>query len=90
MFVILGRYLPPTGLQAPSRWGDEEVLEQLFAGEAAAIEVTRRTFSFRYASAQHFVATFRTWYGPVKKAFAALSEEAGVRSNRICWHCSNR
>ena len=31
-----------------------------------------RTFSFRYRSAAHFVDVFRTWYGPVHKAFASL------------------
>jgi len=27
---------------------------------------------FRYRSAAHWVEVFRTWYGPVLKAFAAL------------------
>ena len=34
-----------------------------------------RTFVFRYASADHFVAFFRRWYGPTHKAFASLSPE---------------
>ena len=29
-------------------------------------------FNFRYRSAAHFIDVFRTWYGPVHKAFAAL------------------
>ena len=29
-------------------------------------------FNFRYRSAPHFIEVFRTWYGPVHKAFAAL------------------
>ena len=32
----------------------------------------RRHFNFRYRSAAHFIDVFRTWYGPVHKAFAAL------------------
>ncbi len=39
------------------------------------VQVMRRTFNFRYRSAAHFIDTFRTWYGPVHKAFAALSPE---------------
>ena len=31
-----------------------------------------RTFAFRYRSAAHFIEVFRTWYGPMHKAFAAL------------------
>jgi hypothetical protein len=40
--------------------------------------VTRRFFNFRYRSAAHFIDVFRTWYGPVHKAFAALSTEAAI------------
>ena len=32
-------------------------------------------FNFRYRSAAHFIDVFRTWYGPVHKAFAALPPE---------------
>ena len=31
-----------------------------------------RTSNFRDRSAAHFIDVFRTWYGPVHKAFAAL------------------
>ena len=31
-----------------------------------------RVFNFRYRSAAHFIEVFRSWYGPVHKAFAAL------------------
>ena len=33
-------------------------------------------FNFRYRSAAHFIEVFRTWYGPVHKAFAALPADA--------------
>jgi hypothetical protein len=47
-------------------------LQTLFGEQAARIAVTRRHFNFRYRSAAHFIEVFRTWYGPVHKAFAAL------------------
>ena len=73
MFKVLGRQLPPpAGLQAPSLWGVESHLDTLFGGYAARIQVTPRSFNFRYRSAAHFVDVFRQWYGPVHKAFAAL------------------
>lgn len=31
-----------------------------------------------YRSAAHFIEIFRTWYGPVHKAFATLSPEAAL------------
>jgi AcrR family transcriptional regulator len=47
----------------------------MFGDSAASIAVTKRMFNFRYRSAAHFVEVFRTWYGPVHKAFAALPED---------------
>ena len=37
--------------------------------------MTQKDFNFRYRSAAHFIEVFRTWYGPVHKAFAALPTE---------------
>jgi SAM-dependent methyltransferase len=73
LFKTLGRHLPPpAGVQPPSLWGVEAHLHSLFGPSAAGISVTRRLFNFRYRSAPHFIDVFRTWYGPVHKAFAAL------------------
>jgi hypothetical protein len=46
------------------------------------LQVTRRFFNFRYRSAAHFIDTFRTWYGPVHKAFAALPADAAAAFER--------
>lgn len=80
MFKVLGRQLPPpAGVQPPSLWGVESHLQSLFGAQASAIEVTPRIFNFRYRSAAHFIDVFRTWYGPVHKAFAALpADKAAV------------
>ncbi|MDN7141251.1 class I SAM-dependent methyltransferase [Pseudomonas sp. JQ170] len=73
MFKTLGRHVPPpAGAQPPSRWGDEEQLRSLFADTLGKITVSRQQFNFRYRSAAHFIEVFRTWYGPVHKAFASL------------------
>ena len=80
MFKILGRQLPPpAGLQPPSLWGVEAHLRTLFGAQAGAIAVTPRLFNFRYRLAAHFIEVFRTWYGPVHKAFGALpADKAAV------------
>jgi hypothetical protein len=44
--------------------------------------VTTRTFNFRYRSAAHFIDVFRTWYGPVHKAFATLPATQGAALER--------
>jgi len=79
MFGILGRYVaPPAGLQPPSRWGDVAHLEALFDGSIGSLQVTQREFHFRYRSAEHFVDVFRSWYGPVHKAFLALPDDGAA------------
>ncbi|MEQ1683346.1 MAG: class I SAM-dependent methyltransferase [Burkholderiaceae bacterium] len=73
LFKTLGKQIPPPpGVQPPSLWGVESHLRSLFGDSAAQIAVTPRLFNFRYRSAAHFIDVFRTWYGPVHKAFLAL------------------
>ena len=76
MFKVIGRHVPPpAGVAAPSQWGTEEHLDELFRASASDIHTTYRDFVFRYRSARHWIDVFRTWYGPMQKAFAALPEE---------------
>jgi SAM-dependent methyltransferase len=83
LFKVLGRHLPPpAGVQPPSLWGVESHLRSLFGERADAITVTRREFNFRYRSAAHFIDVFRTWYGPVHKAFAALPADSAKALER--------
>jgi SAM-dependent methyltransferase len=73
MFRVLGRHVPPpAGLASPALWGVASHLHSLFGADAASIAVIPRRFTFRYRSAAHFLSVFRTWYGPVHRAFAAL------------------
>jgi hypothetical protein len=79
VFRTLGRHLPPPpGAQAPAAWGSEAHLHALFGETASRIVATPKTFCFRYRSPAHFVDVFRTWYGPVHKAFAALPADAAA------------
>lgn len=73
LFKIMGRRVPPpAGVRPPSSWGTEERLHELLEGRIAAFDAQRRHFVFRYRSAEHWLDSFRTWYGPIHKAFAAL------------------
>jgi ubiquinone/menaquinone biosynthesis C-methylase UbiE len=83
LFAVVGRHVPPpAGLTPPSRWGVEEHMEQLFRSSASEIRTTKRHFVFRYRSAEHWIDVFRTWYGPVHKAFAALGADAAREFER--------
>lgn len=75
MFKVLGGHVaPPKGVSSPARWGNPEWIEDTFAGRATAVTTKARTFVFRYRSPDHFVHFFRTYYGPIHKAFLALDE----------------
>ncbi|KAA0255610.1 MAG: class I SAM-dependent methyltransferase [Acidobacteria bacterium] len=63
---------PPAGLASPMAWGSEARLAELFGGRVSEIRSTRRTYAFRFRSAEHWVEFFRAFYGPTQKAFAAL------------------
>jgi hypothetical protein len=65
-------------VQPPSLWGTEAHLRELFGSTAAKIDATPRLFNFRYRSAAHFIDVFRTWYGPVHKAFGALPTDGAA------------
>jgi SAM-dependent methyltransferase len=73
LFKTIGKHVPPpAGVKPPALWGTRERLDELFQPHAAAIRCTPRGFVFRYRSPEHWLDVFRTWYGPVLKAFAAL------------------
>jgi hypothetical protein len=44
----------------------------MFGTGASWIKTEPRHFNFCYRSAQHFIQVFKTYYGPMLKAFAAL------------------
>lgn len=76
LFKIIGRYLPPpAGVRSPALWGTRSRLEELFAAGAKDIQISEKTFAFRYHSPGHWLEVFRTYYGPLHKAFAALDRE---------------
>lgn len=76
LFRLIGRYIPPAaGIKSPSLWGTEERLRELFGERIDALETERRNFVFRYRSPQHWFDTFRTYYGPMQKAFMAVGAD---------------
>jgi len=75
LFRAVAAYVPPVpGVQSPLLWGTDAHIQNLFKG-ASTIRHTVQQFPFRYRSAEHFVDVFRSYYGPVHKAFAALDSE---------------
>ena len=76
LFKTLGGHVaPPPGVKSPALWGSKTWIEENFGDQASSITVTQRNFVFRYQSPDHFVDFFRTFYGPVHKAFLALDSD---------------
>jgi ubiquinone/menaquinone biosynthesis C-methylase UbiE len=85
VFKTLGKYLPPpAGVKSPALWGTPARLDEMF-GAQAEIAAEPRMFVFRYRSAEHWLDVFKTFYGPMLKAFAALdaNAQAGLRRDLI-------
>ena len=75
LFRTIGRHLPPPpGVRPPVLWGSEERLRELF-GPEVTISAPRRTFLWRFPSAEHQAEYFATFYGPTNKALAALGAD---------------
>lgn len=69
--VVTGHVPPPPGVASPLLWGIESHLQELFGDTISELRTTERIFTFRFRSAEEFVAYFRTYYGPTLKAFEA-------------------
>jgi len=73
LFKVIGKHVPPpAGLDSPARWGVAAHLAEWFHESATRIHVEPKIFTFRYRSPQHFIEVFRSWYGPMLRAFASL------------------
>lgn len=83
VFKTIGKHVPPPGgVNSPALWGSSDWIEETFAARARSIAIERRTFLFRYRSPEQFVDVFRTFYGPVHKAFLALDRAGQAELER--------
>jgi SAM-dependent methyltransferase len=75
LFRAIGRYLPPPpGLRPPVEWGSQERLRELF-GPEVAITAPRRSFLWRFPSAEHQVEFFANFHDPTVRALRALGPD---------------
>ena len=83
LFRVIGSFVPPLpGLRSGALWGTEARLRELFDGSLGELRATKREYAFRFESPAHWLEIFRSYYGPVQKAFAALSEARQVELER--------
>ena len=86
LFKTLGKYLPPpAGVRSPALWGTRERLTEMFGPASVSIKTQPRYFNFRNRTPEHFVDVFKSYYGPMLKAFTALEPEkqTALRSDQL-------
>lgn len=86
IFKTIGKHLPPpAGVKSPALWGTRARIDEMFGSHASAIQAEPRHFVFRYRSPEHWLQVFKTYYGPLLKAFAALepAAQAALESDLI-------
>ncbi len=78
MFKITGKHVPPPpNMPSPLKWGDEETVRERLHDGIAELQLTRRICDFKYPfPPAEVVETFRMYYGPTQRAFAALDNDA--------------
>lgn len=72
------RHLPPSpaapGMRRPVEWGDEARVRELLGDRVSELRAERRTIEMCATSAEALVEFNRTWFGPVRVAFAQLAD----------------
>jgi hypothetical protein len=78
--AFLGFEFINSSLEATARVEVERIrlLDDVFQKLTSKINAEPRMFVFRYRSPQHWLDVFKTFYGPMLKAFAALDSNAQV------------
>lgn len=81
-FRTIAKYVPPpAGLPPPVRWGTEEGLRELLGSGTTRMHSERRVVMMYYPSRERAFETFRTYFGPMVRAFQ-LIDAAGQAALR--------
>lgn len=86
MLKTVGRYVtPPAGALPPTRWGDPDVVAELFAGRVDELRTWTTAVRQRFLSTEHYADFFIDNYGPTLKAAGKLDEaqRAAFRSDLV-------
>lgn len=85
LFRTVAKHVPPPPIQSPLLWGTENHLAGLFGDTVADIRSAERVYTWRFPSAEEFIAFLARWYGPTLKAFEAVGEggQAALESDLV-------
>jgi SAM-dependent methyltransferase len=75
MLQTVGRFVaPPAGALPPTRWGNPEVVRELFDGQVDDLHTWTTAVRQRFLSTEHYADFFLTKYGPTLKAAGKLDQ----------------
>jgi SAM-dependent methyltransferase len=84
--LIVQEHVPPPPGAGPMRrsveWGDEARVRELLGERVSELRAERRTIELCAGSAAELVEFNRTWFGPVRMAYARL-DESGQKHLRV-------
>jgi ubiquinone/menaquinone biosynthesis C-methylase UbiE len=76
MFKTIAKHAPPPpGVPSPVLWGTEEHVRELFGDRISELRSERRISRQGFLSADHYIETFRTFFGPTKTAYERVGAE---------------
>ncbi len=83
LFKIIGKHVPPPPLMpSPLLWGDEATVRERLRDGVVELTLNKRRYPFYYPfPPAEVVEHFRTYYGPMNRAFNAL-DDAGQAALR--------
>jgi 2-polyprenyl-3-methyl-5-hydroxy-6-metoxy-1,4-benzoquinol methylase len=94
MFKIIARYIAPNGMPSPVLWGDQATVHERFREGVLDVRCTYRFYQLEYPFPPEVVVDFfREHYGPMSRAFGALSPEgqAQLKADLVAlWSAHNR
>jgi len=73
MFKTIGKHVPPPPMPSPLLWGDEGSVRERLREGVSDLQLKKRMYPFSYPfPPNEVVEHFRTYFGPINRAFAAL------------------
>ena len=79
MFAIIAEHAPPlAGVDPPTLWGTEVRLGELFGDGISELRVEPQVINFRARSPEHWLDYFRTYFGPMRMAFARVGDDGAL------------
>lgn len=94
MFKAISKHIAPSGMPSPVLWGDEATVRDRFSEGVTDLKCVPQVYQFDYPFPPEAVVEFyRTHYGPMSSAFAALDEngQETLRSELVgLWSAHNK